>query len=243
MRGFASLWRHGGFGLLAMLALLALAFLGFAFGIFGDTTAEEMVASPREATGGALLGEAAGGALIGALATGLVGVLLFAHARHQDEAGVREMLATELDLITKELDWPEDLMPILGQPPSPVVVHLRPTWATDFAAKGFEAVQPRLLLLTPDLVARTLGLYRRLSDYHAPSNRPRSLDEPIVAGSRGSSTVEGMGLVGPVCERAALSLAAAQLAHDLSASKARRQRAADLEALLQEKMPEAVAQL
>ena len=66
MRGFASLWRHGGFGLIAMLALLALAILGFAVGVFGDTSAKE---SP------ALVGEAAGGALLGALATGLVGLI------------------------------------------------------------------------------------------------------------------------------------------------------------------------
>lgn len=227
MRGFASLWRHGGFGLIAMLALLALAILGFAVGVFGDTSAKE---SP------ALVGEAAGGALLGALATGLVGLILFVHARHQDESGLRELLATELDLLSKQLEWPDDLMPLHNTSALAAYNELWNRQRYELSWPCFDALLPKLPLMSTRSAQATVSFYRRLAKY--PDIRGPQPARPDISRS---ATTESHAK--PANERAALSLAAAELARDLSSTPARKRHTKELRRRLEAGMPDALEAL
>ena len=187
------------------------------------------------------LTEAAAAVLLGTYGTALAGVLLFANARILDEMGVREMLAVELDQVAYRLDWPEELAPVENKPVALVVPTLRTSWDRAFSPDGLDSVRPKLILLPSRLIDATLDLYRDLADYHEPANKPDEIDEvaPYDPSVEPVSARE-FGIADAANQRAALSLRAARLAHDLSFTKTRDKRAKDLKSFLESQMPNAL---
>ena len=182
--------------------------------------------------------------LIGSFITAVTGVILLANTRTLDETGTREVLAVELDQISERCSWPSNLTPVETQAAHSVRAELLRLWKSPLSLDGLESARPKLFLLSRELIAQVLELYRALEEHYPQQEEVERLRHRSYTTTAGvGPTAKDWDLDLPASKRAQISYSSAVLAQTLSPTEKRQKRLVQLHEHLKEKMPEALAPL